>query len=314
MNETTNGGGSAVTTQPKPNALATSDGPTRASQALIDRAKEQSLAFMNPERWNIMNQMAQTFMQSGALPKSIANAAQLIMVMQAGFEAGLQPLEAISSFYIVNGKISMYGDTAISQVLRAGHTVEWGECNDKTATVTITRGDNGKHMTSTYTIAQANARGLSTKEVWQKFPENMLKFKAFSMTAKFVCPDALRGVPVKEDIEGSPVVDVEVTSIENVTSGIGAAKSAATVNHKPLAEALEKKDEPKPEPKKTAAETKKEKDEVEKEVAKAPKFENVLLNNTMSSAEKVKALTQQELDGKKLTKMEVAFINQHRSK
>lgn len=210
------------------------------SSEYVAKAEARSLDFMNPKRWQVMQVMAQTFLQSGALPATIKNAPQLIMVMQAGYEAGLQPLEAMSAFYFVNGKLSMFGDTAISQVLKAGHKIVWGKCDDLSATVTITRGDDPNvTMSTTYTMEQAKRRGLAAKEVWQKFPENMLKFKAFHATAKFVCPDALHGLPIKEDIEG------EVVDEEGKPVGKGKTKKASvtqvettTTDHKPLDQAL----------------------------------------------------------------------------
>lgn len=166
------------------------------------RIKAKNLDFMDQSRWATMGQMAQAFIQSGALPKSMENAPKVIMALQAGYEAGIKPIEALNSFYFVNGKISMYGDTAIRQVIRAGHKVEWGKCDGETATVTITRGDTGATMTNTFTMTEAKKRGM-VKDIWLKFPENMLKFKAFGMTARFLCPDALMGISIKEDIEGS---------------------------------------------------------------------------------------------------------------
>ena len=171
------------------------------SDKYVAAAEAKSLEFMNPKRWQVMEYMAKTFVNSGALPKSIDSAPKLIMVFQAGYEAGLQPLEALNSFYFVNGKLAMYGDTVISQVKKAGHKVIWGDCNEKTATVTIERGDTGEKMTQTFTMDMAKERGYTSNPIYQKYPENMLKFRVFGMTAKFIVPDALHGIPIKEDLE-----------------------------------------------------------------------------------------------------------------
>lgn len=184
------------------------------SEEYYRAAEAKSLEWMNPKRWQVMTAMAQTFISSGALPDSIKNAAQLIMVMQAGYEAGMQPLESINAFYIVNGKITMYGDAVTSQIIKHGHTVEWGKCDADEAEVTITRGDNGKTMTGTFTMAKAIERGLTKYSdgrpnvFWSKYPENMLKYKALGSIVDFIVPDALHGAPIKEDMEGSldPVV------------------------------------------------------------------------------------------------------------
>jgi hypothetical protein len=173
------------------------------SSEYVAKAEAKSLEFMNPKRWQVMKFMAESFIQSGALPSTIKNAPQLIMVFQAGYEAGLQPLEALNSFYFVNGKLSMYGETVIAQIIKAGHEVIWGECNDKTATVTIKRGDTGKEMSATFTMEMARTRGLLKNPVYTTSPDNMLKFKAVGMVAKFIVPDALHGIQIKEDLEGN---------------------------------------------------------------------------------------------------------------
>lgn len=177
------------------------------TERYVEMAEAKSLEFMNPKRWQVMKAMSDTFINSGAVPASIKNSAQMMMVMQAGYEAGMQPLESLNAFYIVNGKLTMYGDAVTSQVLKAGHIVEWGTCDDKTATVTITRGDNGAKMTGTFTIEEATRKGLlqtaqgNVNTFWQKYPENMLKYKALGKIVDFIVPDALRGISVKEVIE-----------------------------------------------------------------------------------------------------------------
>lgn len=181
------------------NALA-----PKASQMIIDRAKSESHQWLNPESWKIMQVVAQTFLASGAMPASMNTAQRIIVALQAGKEAGMQPLESINSFYFVNGKISLYGEMAISQVIRCGHKVEWGKCDEKSATVTITRGDNKASSSVTFTMEQAISKGLTkdnkgvAKTPWVKFPENMLRFKAFHSCSRFIVPDALHGIKIKE--------------------------------------------------------------------------------------------------------------------
>ena len=228
------------------------------SPAYIQKAEQEALAMFNPKIWSQMNIVAGVFMQSGALPATIKNAPQLMMVLQAGVEVGLKPIEAMNSFYFVNGKLAMYGEKALALVRRAGHKISWGECNAETATITITRGDSGESMTSTITAKMVKDRGIDKNPVFGKYPENFLKFKAFHMTAKFIVPDALSGQTVGEAVDDSMVVEVvhhaEVTEPKDkpeepktasVTTGLAVA-------HKTLDAALEEKpeDEEVPESKK----------------------------------------------------------------
>ena len=204
------------------------------SEEYYRAAEAKSLEFMNPKRWQVMTAMATTFISSGAVPDSIKNAAQMIMVFQAGYEAGMQPVEALNAFYIVNGKITMYGDAVTAQVIKHGHTVEWGTCDGTQASVTITRGDNGKSMTGTFTIELAKQRGLTTynngdaNKFWAKFPANMLKYKALGEIVDFIVPDALHGAPIKEVIEAD--IDPVIASVVAPKHSTAAADTTAPVD------------------------------------------------------------------------------------
>lgn len=224
----------------------------------VQMAEAKSLEFMNPKRWVVMEKMASTFINSGAVPESIKNTAQMMMVFQAGYEAGLQPLESLNAFYIVNGKITMYGDAVISQIVRAGHLVVWGKCDDKKAEVTITRGDNGNKMTGKFTIEQARAKGLTTysngneNAFWKKYPENMLKYKALGTIVDFIVPDALRGISVKEVIEadtepaGSAPLAVAAQAIASAPAAdkAGINPDGVKTNRSSLQDVLNKPAEP----------------------------------------------------------------------
>lgn len=158
-------------------------------------------SFPTREEWETMSIIAKTFKDGGIMPSSIDTIPKMVVVLQAGKDMGLSPIESFNSFYFVNGKIAMYGEAVPSQIIRAGHTIRWGECTAHTATVTVTRGDNGESMTNTLTWQQATDRGYTRNAIWSRFPENMLKWRVLSMTAKFIVPDALKGIAIKEDVE-----------------------------------------------------------------------------------------------------------------
>lgn len=157
--------------------------------------------FPTQAEWNTINTIAVTLKNGGVLPKGIDTVQKMVVVLQAGREIGLQPIEALNSLYFVNGKVSMYGEAVPMQIMRAGHKITWGKCDKHEATVTITRGDDGQEMTQTFTMEEAKERGYTSNPIYQKYPENMLKWRVLGMVAKFIAPDALRGIGIKEDME-----------------------------------------------------------------------------------------------------------------
>jgi len=149
----------------------------------------------------------------------------------------MQPVEALNSFYLVNGKIAMYGPMVITQVLRAGHKVTWGECDDTKASVTITRGDTGEAMTDSVTMDEIKKSGIDQgrngqKEVWKRYPKYMLRYRAFSGVARFIVPDALQGIILGDATNETEAVqeaqEYEVKDTKKETKSKGQSKKTTS--------------------------------------------------------------------------------------
>jgi hypothetical protein len=123
--------------------------------------------FPSPENWQAITAISEELSKSKALPASIQNPAQLTMVLLAGKESGMGVIESLNSYYIVNGKITIYGQAVLIQLKRAGYRVKWGQCDEKSATSTILHPD-GSESTETFTVAEAVKAGNTGKDVWQK--------------------------------------------------------------------------------------------------------------------------------------------------
>lgn len=200
------------------------------SQELGDKLRMSAEKYYNPVVWQGMVNFAKMFMDGKAFPAGLDTEAKVLVVLQAGRELDLPPVRALSSFYIVKGKVSIYGESAIGVVLRDGHSVKWGKCDSTEASVTITRKDNGESMTGKFTIKQAEDRKLTTyadgrkNEFWNKYPENMLKFKAFGSIARFIVADSLNGMSIKEELEA----DMEIIDVKPEVSKTNAEKPNET--------------------------------------------------------------------------------------
>lgn len=149
-----------------------------------------------------INAMADRLGKSGALPASIRNGDQLAMVMLAGYEAGMRPMESINAFYIVNGRLTMWGDALIRQLKRAGYSLTWPVTTDKEATCEITAPNGDKHK-ETFTFADAEKAGLIAKGgPWKTYPKDMLRWKAIGRGVRFFCPEVMGGTQyLKEEAD-----------------------------------------------------------------------------------------------------------------
>lgn len=194
------------------------------SQRVSDEMRLQSASYYNPIIWAGMTKLAKVLIDSRAVPENLNTEAKVMVALQAGKELGISPINALNSFYIVNGKITIYGDTAIALVMRDGHKVKWGKCDAKEANVTITRADNKEEMESKFTFDDAVRKNLTkysdgrVNPFWAKYPENMLKFKAFGSIARFIVADSLRGMSIKEEFEGSSVDEMPENNVPAISA------------------------------------------------------------------------------------------------
>lgn len=171
--------------------------------------------FMNPVALQQIEVLSQKLIGSKALPNTIQNGAQLSMVLMAGYEAGMTPMEAINSFYIVNGKVTIWGQAVIRMLRRSGWSLEWPESTPTKATVTITKGN--EQATESYTIEEAKMAGLLHKNPWKNHPTEMLRHKAIARAVRFTCPEVLNGHYVTEEIDGDAVVVDAKKEVEKKT-------------------------------------------------------------------------------------------------
>ncbi|MCK9601466.1 MAG: recombinase RecT [Sphaerochaeta sp.] len=170
--------------------------------------------FPTTSSWEAVMSISKHLSESKALPACIQNASQLTMVLLAGKECGMGAMESLNAFYIVNGKITVYGSAVLSQLKRAGYKVKWGKCDAKEVSVKIISPDGDEHDEA-FTMEQAVKTGQTGKEPWQKYPVNMLRWKCLGNAVRFFCPEVIYGHYMKEDIEATTqeaeAIDVTVT-------------------------------------------------------------------------------------------------------
>lgn len=185
---------------------------------------EQSLQvrgeqFPTTEKWQQIMSISEELSKSKALPTCIQNPAQLTMVLLAGKESGMGVIESLNSYYIVNGKITIYGQAILTQLKRAGYRVRWGTCDEKSATVTIIA-PNGDENTETYTYEEAVKAGQTGKPVWTQHRKSLLRWKALAANVRFFAAEVLSGHYLKEDIDGGTAevidVDPQVETLDSV--------------------------------------------------------------------------------------------------
>lgn len=183
----------------------------------MDNNKLTTTSYFSPAVWGQMKEMATTFIESKALPKNIENAAQAIMIMQAGYEMGMKPLEAVKSLYIVNGQINIWGAALVRRIREHGWTIEYKMGVERGGNVTaiIRKGKERYEQTAYFDSAEKSGytKDYSGKAKigWREGTNRELKLKylAISMLIKTKVAEVLGSInDIQEVAEDYPVEEI----------------------------------------------------------------------------------------------------------
>ena len=129
---------------------------------------------------------------SVVLPPHAREPGAAAAIMLAGLELGLQPMEAIRSLHLVDGRVVLAADAQLALVLRRGVALEWIRTDATAAECRIVRPSRQPH-TVAYTLQDAQRAGLAGRQTWQRHPAAMLRARCITTAIRQYCPDLLSG-------------------------------------------------------------------------------------------------------------------------
>jgi hypothetical protein len=174
---------------------------------------------------------AEAFAKTEMVPKSFQGEPESIIVAwQAGRELGLQPMQSLANYAVINGKASLYGDGFVAVVTSHKdfeNSEETFDDESMTAVCTVSRKGRSP-ITRSFSKEDAERAGLWERtDPWKKYPKRMLQCRARGFAFRDMFPDALCGVISAEEAADIPVREVEATVTDN-DDIIAAAFSGAT--------------------------------------------------------------------------------------
>jgi hypothetical protein len=181
----------AIATQGQPKAE-----PMKAGGALAAFVPQDSAQLLK---------LADVLSRSGDLvPKQFqGQPAMITAAIMRGMEVGLNPMQALSSIAVINGRATLWGDALPALVQRAGHHIDVeyeGQGDGLTAVATLTRSD-GRKVVRRFSMADAKRAGLLGKPgPWTQYPQRMLLNRARAWAIRDGAADALMGLQVTEEV------------------------------------------------------------------------------------------------------------------
>lgn len=163
-----------------------------------------------PQTLAELMEFAKLVAQSGFVPEAYrGKPADILVAIQWGAELGLAPLQALQGISVINGRPSVWGDTALALVRGSGLLVDFdegvrGEGQERIGYCAVCR--KGESPTEkTFSVQDAIRAKLWGKlGPWTQYPDRMLMLRARGFVLRDVFADVLRGVITREEAQDVP--------------------------------------------------------------------------------------------------------------
>ena len=146
-----------------------------------------------------------------------------LLAIQHGAELGLSPMQSLQSIAVVNGRPSVYGDTALA-VCKGSPVCEWvretieGEGEHMVAVCQAKRRGDAQPVESRFGVSEAKKAGLWGKQgPWTQYPRRMLQMRARGFALRDAFPDVLRGLVTAEEAADYTHVETEPVRVTQPT-------------------------------------------------------------------------------------------------
>ena len=157
------------------------------------------------------------------------NAANAFVAAETGAALGLEPLQALASIAVINGRATLSSDLMAAVIRRAGHTLRIIENSPESVTATLIRADDKTfEFTVTWDKEKAVKAGLwGQRGPWSQYPTQMLRARAITEVARQGASEALMGMIYSPEDFGATITDTgEVIEAEIVDDTPAPAKPA----------------------------------------------------------------------------------------
>ena len=167
------------------------------------------------EQLNLLWKLARITSDTEMVPRVLRGRPDAALaVMVYGHELGLRPMTSLREVFIIDGTPSCSAKLMRALIFRAGHKLVWKTTSATECVVYGQRADGQGEATVTYSLDDARAAGLLSKDVWKKYPRAMLAARATSELARLIFPDVTVGYTPEElsrvDLSGDyDYLDVE---------------------------------------------------------------------------------------------------------
>lgn len=145
-----------------------------------------------------MERMAKAL--AGSKLFGIQNPEQALALCLVAQAEGRHPATAAQDYNIIQGRPAKKADAMLRDFIAGGGKVEWHTLNNDKADATFSHPSGGSARID-WDMPRAKDAGLGAKDMWKKFPRQMLRARVVSEGVRTVYPMATSGMYVPEEVQ-----------------------------------------------------------------------------------------------------------------
>ncbi len=160
------------------------------------------------------------------------NPANAFVAAETGAALGLEPLQALASIAVINGRATLSSDLMAAVIRRAGHTLRIVENSPESVTATLIRADDKNFKFEvTWDKNKAMKAGLwGQRGPWSQYPAQMLRARAITEVARQGASEVLMGMIYSPEDFNATITDTGEVVETPIANNTPAKPTAAPQN------------------------------------------------------------------------------------
>ena len=183
------------------------------SNEIATRDEQHAVATVTPQPTNELMEWVESARQANIVAQSLAKTDfagayrgkpdEITAAILTGQELGLQPMTALKSIDVIQGRPALRAHAMRAIIQHQGHAIELVESDDTHCVMRGRRKGAEDWQTVVWDIPRARLMGLLNKDQWKKQPKSMLVARATGELCRLIASDALHGLPyAAEEVDG----------------------------------------------------------------------------------------------------------------